>query len=499
MTKTIRTAKDLILAIEENNKTGNLKLEFELNSTISYNDNVLEIKKPIVIEGNGSTIVGNGGNMFFVTSCDVKIQNLTMKNFVENIYIDAKGKCIQNIAIHNCVFKEIGRYAINAVSTESNSKMSNISITDNTFVGDVKNITEGGNEGFKMFITMAAGKARENDIENVELSDVVISNNKMSGGHRASINLVGSTLDSLGMDFSLAKKVINPTVKNVKISNNIINGAWDVAVNIVGGFLQQENAIISDVQVLNNEIVFGVWGVVVVCCEPLGGYAKSGKVEDVIIKANKLTADPNACGEIQYAIACFGARTDYFPNVHCENIGIENIMIEKNTIEHTDRAFIVSGSDVFLDGQNTSIKNCYVKNINIKDNTLIDVIDAFIFAGGYAEGRMFDYKIGVPPHNQIWGALAKNEDETYVCENNYIENITCMNNTVKGNRYKYKIYGALARGHGGIKGNKIINAKINNNTFEDTEGHIHFADFMADGWCKDLGGNTVDKKLKNYL
>ncbi len=501
MAITIKTQQDLILAIEENNKTGNLTLEFEQGVKIEYSADMLEIKKPIVIDGKGAVISANGKGkgLFFVCSSDVEIKNLTMQKFTENIYINAKGQHIQNITISNCKFEEIQRYAINGVSTMSNSKMSKINIINNTFIGDTQNVTEGGNEGFKMFITLSAGKAGETDIENVELSDIVITGNKMSKGHRASINILGSTLDSLAMDFTKAKKVINPTVKNLKISNNVINGAWDVAINLVGGFLLQENAVMENVEVLNNEILYGVWGVVVVSAEPLGGYANSAKVLNVNIAGNKLVADRTACGEVQYAIACFGARTDYFPNVHCENIGVENINIENNIIEHTDRAFIVSGSDIFLDGKNTSIKNCYVKNIQIRNNTLTDVIDAFIFAGGYAEGRMFDYKIGVPLHNQVWGALASNDDETYVCENNRIENLICENNTIKGNRYKYKIYGALTRGHGLIKDNKIVNAKIIGNTFEETEGHIHLADIMADGWCKDLGGNSVNTELKSSL
>ncbi len=476
MAITVKTQQDLILAIEENNKTGNLTLEFEQGAKIEYSADILEIKKPIVVDGKGAAITatGKGKSLFFICSSDVEIKNLTMQKFTENICINAKGQCIQNITVKNCTFDEINNNAINAVSTESNSKMSKINIVDNTFIGDKERITEGQNEGFKMFVTLTAGKAGDKDIENVELSDITITGNKMSGGHRASINVLGSIFDNLAMDFTKAKKVINPVVKNLKIDNNVINGSWDVAINLVGGFLLQENAIMDNVQVTNNEVVYGVWGVAIVGAEPLGGYAKSGKVSNVTVAGNKLPADSTACGELQHAIACVGARTDYFPGVHCENIGIENIIIEKNIIEHTDMGFSVSGANVFLNGKDTSIKNCYAKNIEIRDNTLIDVIDAFIFSGGHSEGRMFDYKIGVPLHNQVWGALAKNEDETYLLENNRLENLTCENNTIKGNRYKYKIYGALTRGNGLIKGNKIINAKIIGNTFEETEGHINF-------------------------
>ncbi len=45
----------------------------------------------------------------------------------------------------------------------------------------------------------------------------------------------------------------------------------------------------------------------------------------------------------------------------------------------------------------------------------------------------------------------------------------------------------------------ICGAMLENRPSEQTKGHIHFANTFLDGWCRDLGGNTIDENLKKQL
>lgn len=494
MMKMVATVEELIEALQENNQIGNMEIICQEGAEWIYIGPSLVISKPVKIEGNGMTIAGNGQICFAIRSSDVEINNMIFRQFNRSISVDGYGSEIQNILIHHCEFHDVCGYAIEVVSSKSNSKIRQVRIEDNMFTGRANNTTE-ESHGRKMFIVLGAGKAEEGiDVVDTELSEVIVARNSMKLSHRVSISICAAMLSKVPEGVPMST-IINPVIRNIKIVDNILHGAWDATISVAGGYLQQVNAIAEDIEISNNEIIHGIWALFVTGIVPIVGEVKTGKVVDVRILDNQIEGDPNVCGEVQYAIACAGSRTAFLPHVHSSNTGIERIQIKGNTIRNTDYEIFIAGEDLVMDVADTSICNCFVKDIEITENKLYDVIDAFTFCGGFVEGRMFDWNIGLPPHNQKWGEVPSADMKTYICEGNRIENLLCVNNYVKGNRYKYRIYGALAHGHGVLKNNQIMNVKIYDNVFQDTEGHIHVANLFADGWCEDLGGNVVEVDL----
>ncbi len=497
MTKLVSSSEELLLAIENNNEVGNMEITLQDSLQLSFASDIPPIKKPLKINGSNSSLTGQKSGCFLINSSNVEISNIKFYNYNRSIAVDANGSNINNITIKNCGFYDVAGFAIEIVNTKSNSKISNVNITGNDFLGATGD-EMGEKNGLKIFLAMGAGKAANGeDVENVELSDVTVTKNTTDGEHRMSVYLCGAIIENRPSEgaSNTIPTVINPILRNIEISNNKLHGAWDGTISVSAGFAHQKNAVCENINITNNDITHGLYGIYVIGIVSFFGKTDTGKVKNINILRNKITGNPRAnphfVGETQYAISCAGARSGTLPNVYIENIGVEKIRIEANEIFDVDCAVYLIGDDLLMDEENTVMKNCYIKDIVIKDNKLYNAKYAFTFCGGFANGEA--------AHKKCATGTADEDIRTYICDGNKIENLVCENNYVKKNIYKYRFYGALAHGHGIVKNNKILNVKVTGNVFEETKGHIHVANAFLDGWCEDFGGNEVENGIKKLL
>ncbi len=493
----INSFLELKNAIELNNQNGGAIIALEPYSTITMPEK-LHITAPITIEGNNATIIPTTGFAFEVNSSNVHFNRVFFDQIKTAIAIDGRANEISNISIEHCKFSNLNYYAINVTSTKSNSRISDVRIRFNSFVGAPTHDRE-TLVGFTACVNMCACSARTSEnVDNCITENILIEGNRSIKGHRVTVNMVTSSCD-YGGDVTKAGFRKNPILRNIRLTNNDFCGAWDAVVNVIGSFMRQEGGEFSNLEIDHNTIEYGVWGFGGTAVEPLFGELVGGSIKDIKIHHNTMTA-VDIAGENQHAIAFCAGRTDYFHGTRCFDGGFSNLVIEDNIINATDRGILIAATDGLLDGKENHIERCYVKDVTIRRNKLYGVIDAFTFVAGYVEGRLFDYNIGVPPHNQEFSKLYEdNSIRATKCFDNYVDNIICEDNLIDGNRYKFKIYGTLAHGHSLLKDNRVTNVCARNNTFLNTEGHIHVTPCQMDGWCEDLGGNYVDLALKDIL
>ena len=235
----------------------------------------------------------------------------------------------------------------------------------------------------------------------------------------------------------------------------------------------------------------------VVAEEPLFGGMSDSICRNFEVHHNTWIPIEGGAGELEYAIAFCSGRIDYFHNCYCERAWIDDVKVHHNEIYNTDRGFLISATDSVLDGLNSRFVDCRIKNIEISDNKLIGVKDAFMIVGAYFEGRLIDWNIGLPPHIKHWQDLLPSHDvTTCTLDSNYVEGVKIKNNYIKGNRYMYRLHACFGHGHALFKNNRLSIDEISNNKFEDYECHADIKAVCVDDWCKDEGNNVFDETWK---
>lgn len=468
----------------------------------------LNIRKPLSINGNNATIIGNlppmtndyiGGSQgvgFYVTGNQVKISDLTLKKILCAVDIDPCGKTVEHITLENItVF-------LCKIGFQFGSSLSNGVLRDlhfkNCRVECETSVWEHNEMAAALPFTGSAAFARENtkgDIDNCLLEDVWFEQNTIRGQARIGINLVCS-LTTMELILGHPGHFHNVTLRGIHFIGNEIEKCWDVPISIVCTCHNAENGLVENVEIAENKMGHGISGLYLYAAEPLIGECRGAVVRNIEIRGNEITRVIADVGEPSRGIYIGAVRQDYYEGVIVRNALMENIRIFGNTFDGAGPNIV--SVYAMLDGE-TYCANNLVRNVEIHDNLIKNAEYAFTFKAAELEGRRYDWNFGYPRHDQQW--LPPVEDDSIPLvhvENNRIENLICENNRIEGYRYRIFAAGADCRGHGIASGNKLCTGIIfRNNIFGTGENHIRIGDYFGEDFCIDGGGNEVDPHLKN--
>lgn len=478
--KTIGKATECTEAIE---------IQLEPYGDFEAGQHTLQISCPVVIDGCGATIHSERSIVFLITSSDVEVKNCYIDNAQTGIAIDPSGRKIENITIRGNRFSNYHSFSIYTGSTRSNGVLRHCVIEGNEFVGK-DFIEEESMAEFTCAISVNAANAKDGTpVDNCVIEDLTIRKNNSHGGSRLAIHICTGACNF--MDAPKIGLRHNSVIRDVRILDNHFDGAWDATVNFSGGIIGEEDSSIENVEIAYNRICHGLWGIGVVGNEPLFGEVSHIYMRKFDIHHNVLIKQDVDVGEPVCAIGIICGRIDYYGGVKVHDSCNEGYRIHDNTITNADNGIALWGASALLDGNDSELENCHNKNFEIFGNRIYATDTPFRFAAASLEGRLFDWNIGYPRRNKAWAELhGSNDITTCRCHNNSIDGVFCHDNYVKGYRYKYKIIGAEARGHGNVRGNAIKNIKIGNNRFEDGEGHVLVADCVLADWAQDGGENS---------
>ena len=148
-----------------------------------------------------------------------------------------------------------------------------------------------------------------------------------------------------------------------------------------------------------------------------------------------------------------------------------------------------------VDGLDTELIGNVIRKVEICRNRLYEVDDCFTFYGVQLEGRRVDVRLGIPPRTMRWLPLLKDPAaRTCVARDNRIEDVVCSDNDCRQYKYKYKIAGVRAGGHATAIGNGVEqDLVLENNRFEDGEGHILVEDQIIWDWVEASGNYTAGR------
>ncbi len=481
------------------NESENHFIYLKKNEVVHVEEDGFEITRPVVIDGCGATITGNGGNQILISASEVTFKNVTFRDFFDVFRIDAKGKEIYNISIEGCTFEDYKKDAILVASTKSESHIKDLLITDCFFNGP-DGFWESDDKCFGMYgVMLQVARAEDkNEIENCSVDGVTIQRCRSQGDNRCAVWISGAT--STDMPDGLKKNEYGHTgnliMKNIIIADNDFHGSYDATINVITAMGNQDDTYIETLIIKNNIVEQGIWGIFVIAGEPLISSASNIHIKDVVIENNQITLREGGPGEASYGIAVMGGRLDYFSESSVKNCTMENVRIRGNIIKDVTTGMIVTGSDSLVDGIGCELTNCIVQNVQISDNHISNVEYAFKFFGTWMEGRAYDYKIGIPPKDVIWTEFVEdNKTMTAISKDNSVKDISCKDNIVIGYKYQYVIAGAFASGHCLVKNNEVKNITVQNNTFKQGEKRINIQNAILSDWVKDEG-NHIDEGIK---
>lgn len=476
------------------------ELHLNKQDILHVDEDIFVLPGDLVIDGHGAIIEGNGSNKLQIENSNITLKNLALRNFHTVINIDGKGQNVENIRVENCVFENYRAYGVLIASTLSNSTVQNIKILDSVFNGPVKS-SMGHDDvvaGVYGVMIQAAYIPDESDVENCVLHDITVDHCRAYRGNRCAVWLSGITSPDLtsGVPTGRYGKARNIHISGITITNNDFHDCGDATINLISAMGGQDDTIVEDVNISNNVIEQGIWGIFVIAGEPLIDGTRNICLRNVTIDRNTIYPFKRGVGEATYGIAVMAGRNDYFPNVHVENCLTENIKIRQNSIRDLTTGIIVAAADCLVDGDDCVLRNCKIQNIEIDGNRISNVTYGVKLLATWMEGRAFDYMIDVPPRNHTWVPFKENHrDVTVVAEDNSISNVVIKGNILDGYRFQYMATGAYAFGHCRVNRNRLTNVITENNTFINGEGHVHILDEILHDYV--IGcDNSVDAELR---
>ncbi len=452
---------------------------------------------PLTITGDKATIVGaNQGDMFAfsMTASDTTVSNLAIRGFRYGVDIDAMGKLAENIKVVNVVMYE-GVSLIDCGSSVSNSTLRGVFIEGCDAVVGSEQPEEYEYAEFSLSYNFLCARYKGGGhIDNCLLENVHVNNCKKTGFSRTAITFmsampVGTNYTMTDMSYS------NLVMKDIFITNNHLDTCWDCGMAVTGAFINTGAITIDGVTIDGNYCDHGIGAVLVVSGAHHFGNEGGSVIKNVKIRNNHLVKKVADVGEPVRGIWLMASRGDYYPGISSHDYSIDNVEISSNKLEGS--GVVVTGAYAFLDGDQTHTNNV-VSNVNIHDNQFLSVDCPFVFDGAEAEGRLHDWNFGCPPHTKDWGApIVDDSLVTYKMTGNCVKNLTVVDNTIEGYRYRVTASGAWGHGHGICTDNKVVeNIVFANNHFGVGENHIHVSDLRVDDFVTDGGGNSVSDVFK---
>ena len=479
----------------KNNK--NIVLELDEDKVIKIEGDLI-LTEPIIVDGNGATVEGNGENRIIICGSDITFKNINFTDFFNVFEINGMGSEIRNIEIENCNFSKYRRNAIFVASTKSHSAIKHLEITDCYFKGP--GLTKYDDECFGVYGVMlqCVCATDHDDVTDCTVEDVRIAHCKSDSFNRCAVWIACGCSTNLphGLEKDYYGHTSDLLMKDVIIEDNDFHDSWDATINVITAMANQDDTLLENLTIRNNIVEQGIWGIFVIVGEPLIDRTNNIRVKNVVISDNTIYLRKGGAGEASYGIAVMAGRLDYFPGSGCDNCSTENVIITRNNIRDVTCGMIITCTDSLVDGPDCTLTNCRLENVEIMDNHIHNVEKAFQFLGTWMEGRSFDYNIGVPLRNKRWCEFINNHKTVTVqAENNVLKHVICRNNHIDGYRYQYFIAGAYAHGHCRIKNNRVEDLTLENNEFTTGEYHCNIQNVIADDWVKDEG-NYCDEKVK---
>ncbi len=456
----------------------------------------LNINFPMTLTGNDATIRGSmsGISAIMISASNTTIKNLSLNGFMYGVEIDALGQCVEHILVDN-VTMYAGLNTVDIGSSLSNSILRDIRVTNCKAIVDFEEWQDYEYPAMSVCFNVCCSRHKGGDnIDNCLLEDVVVENCIKKGQTRSGI-IVGAAMPAgpnlMIQDLSYS----NLVVRDIHIINNVMEFCWDTALTVVGGFINTGAVFVEDVEFIGNTCYYGICGMTV--CGGAHHFGNSGGsiIQNVKMNNNILEKAIDDVGETTRAIVINASRGDYYAGITSSNYLVKNIEIANNTINGAGIALV--GSFTFLDGPSWHYNNI-VSDVFIHNNKINDAEIAFSFNGAEAEGRQYDWNFGYPRHCKKWTDEVDDDSVvTAVFKGNEVKNITCVDNTISGFRYRVFASGAWGLGHASFEDNKVTeNLVFERNNFELGENRINVKDVISVDYIKDLGGNKVSDVFK---
>lgn len=468
--------------------------------TIHLSENPLPLLQSVRIIGNYATVVGTWNIGFIMMSDDTVIQDIVMDSFSTAIMINGHGKTIENMQILNCRFRRFTGCCIMTGSDLSNSCIRRVTISQCKLEGAPENesglLADWFNAPVGVMITAASGLDQEN-ICNCTTEHILIENCTFRGRHRNGVNVLPAALAGDPETGKTVHYAYDCTVRDIKICNSNFTNAYDSTLNFMGSYMHNVHPLLENIEICDCYVEYNIWGIWLGSTEPCQEMVSGAIVRNINVHHNELRLKAGGSGEDSTAFAIQCGRLDYADGAKANNGLVESVRFTNNIIHHTQHGVFLNAADSMVDGMDTEMIGNVIRNVEILHNAMYDVDDCFTFYGARLEGRRVDIRIGVPPKNQTWLPLLKDHSVvTCVAKDNIIEDVICRDNFCTGYKFMYKIAGVKAFGHAYAENNHVAqNVVIENNTFEEGEGHILVEDQVICDWvCAE--NNSAPKRYK---
>lgn len=475
-------------------------IEMAEREQIVFGDSLLPVLKPLHIEGNHALLYGNGGMGFVWMSSDICMSNIRMEHFSTAVMMNGHGGTISGLTIRECSFRDFSSCCVMTGSDLPESVVRKVVVENCIFEGTPEQKVEGISDWFVApvgIMLLAASCPDDRDICDCVVEEVEICNCTFRGRHRNSINTIPAAFAT-----ESEKEAIHYSdrcmVRDIAVRRCNFEGAYDATINVMGSYMHNRESLTENVEVCDCHLIYNIWGIYFCAAEPGQGTVDGATVRNVNVHHNELCLRAGGSGEDSAALAIQSGRLDYADGAKGNHGIVENIKMNDNVIHHTQHGIFFNGADSMVDGKETELIGNLIRNAEICRNRLYDVDDCFTFYGVQMEGRRVDVRLGIPPRTMRWlPPLESNAEKTGIARENRIEGVVCKDNYCRQYKYKYKIAGARAGGHGIAADNGVDrDLLLEHNIFEDGEGHILVEDQIVWDWVDAAGNYTAEQYRK---
>ncbi len=457
---------------------------YELTETI-------ELNKPVHINGQGATLYIPAMVGLHITSSDVTVENLNIKQASTSIYIENKGGILDNITLRDCHFDGYRVAGIMGGASESDCLCKNITISGCSLQSAYKEKLE----GICNDIFFAAAIAHKN-VGNAVLDGLNIQNCEIHGLSTCNVFILPGISQSLSVDISFTECA----VKNIMIDKCSLTGANDTSIAIQANLINNIRCGAENVVVTNCAADVGITGISASSGSPLKGSCYGSYFRGFKCIGNTIYGSSRV-GEEMSAVNISAGEIDYYSDAQCYDSYIRDVEIRDNCIHDCERGINVHAAYSIIDAEEAGrLEGNFVENVVIENNHLKDVDTCFMLLGAWIDGRRLDWHLGNEKKTQFWLPRFEDHSKTsFVVKNNYIRSLRCEYNDCDGYKNCVLASGAYARGNSLMIGNRIDEDIVfQNNTFVNGEDHIKVADAILEDWVKDGGGNKVSEVFRNF-
>lgn len=422
-----------------------------LNSeTIDTGEAVIRVYDGVTVDGKGKKLKGNGkGHCLEILGSDVHIANLKISSYFAGVWIEAHRDLV-NITVENCVFEDIESEGVSTVIREDGCSITDISVSDNTFIAPSKERT-GHCSTAVNFMTGSFSDDRH-PIHNVALRQVKCERNRIIRNpddlnpfmlgitvHGNSAYAFYDNSDMLGSAYNDASDSIE---EDIIIKDNFIDGAFDISIDVLAGFPGIGYSLLKNVVISGNTITYHNTAINLGTCNiPCNGRVENCHTENVLIENNTLMPNVPGPNEPQIGIMLFTIRAESL-KINCHNCHMRDVKVINNTIQGREIGIALQAVHATQDLPFPShLYDCSLKEVIIEGNTVTGASQPVRIFAAHLEGR----------YDPFWGFVLDDFDETLPysthCEGAVIDKVRISSNTFNTYDVAYTIGAAWGAGH----------------------------------------------------